>query len=145
MCKLPGGRDWQWEKLSLALGGRTVLSEASVQCLVMGRVVLPPCVGCLARGDTALGSMGSMVGIVVTSKRTYINGPLPGLLLLVPPSLRQATDDPHLHRKPSNTSKYIWFSPLWDHCSFPWVLVNTRFCLCPPRVRSVFPSPVEVL
>ena len=26
---------------------------------------------------------------------------------------------------------------------FPWVLVHTRFCLCPPRV--CFPSPVEVL
>ena len=27
---------------------------------------------------------------------------------------------------------------------FPWVLVHTRFCLCPPRV-SVLPSPMEVL
>ena len=23
------------------------------------------------------------------------------------------------------------------HCSFPWVLVCTRFCLCPPRVSGV--------
>ena len=23
-----------------------------------------------------------------------------------------------------------------DHCSFPWVLVHTRFCLCPPRVSG---------
>ena len=34
-------------------------------------------------------------------------------------------------------------SMLWGHCSFFWVLVHTRFCLCPSRV--CFPSPVKVL
>ena len=31
----------------------------------------------------------------------------------------------------------VWSAP------FSWVLVHTRFCLCPPR--GSFPSPVEVL
>ena len=24
------------------------------------------------------------------------------------------------------------------HCSFPWVLVNTRFCLCPPSISGTY-------
>ena len=30
MCKLPDGRDWQWEKLGLALVGRAMLSETLI-------------------------------------------------------------------------------------------------------------------
>ena len=32
-----------------------------------------------------------------------------------------------------------WFSLLWDHCSFPRVLMCTLLCVCPPRVESLFP------
>ena len=31
LCKLPDGRDWWWEKLGLALVGRTLLSKALIQ------------------------------------------------------------------------------------------------------------------
>ena len=31
LCKLPDGRDWQCEKLDLALVGRTLLSKALTQ------------------------------------------------------------------------------------------------------------------
>ena len=41
-----------------------------------------------------------------------------------------------------DTYRQVWLSLLWGHCSFSWLLVHTRFCLCPPRV--CFPSPVEV-
>jgi len=30
MCKPPDGRDWQWEKLGLALVGRAMLSETLI-------------------------------------------------------------------------------------------------------------------
>ena len=43
------------------------------------------------------------------------------------PSLWQFTADPYLHRRCSNT---VLSQSLWG----PWVLVHTRFCLCPPRV-----------
>ena len=42
-----------------------------------------------------------------------------------------------------DTYRQVWLSLLWGHCSFSWLIVHTRFCLCPPRV--CFPSPVEVL
>ena len=47
-----------------------------------------------------------------------------------------ATAAPHLFRRPSNTSR---FGFLWGHCSFPWVLACTLFCVCPPSVESLFP------
>ena len=31
LCKLPDGRDWQWEKLSVALVGRALFSKALIQ------------------------------------------------------------------------------------------------------------------
>ena len=56
----------------------------------------------------------------------------PGLLHTEP--LRQSTADPYLHKRHSNTV-------LAQSLSSLWVLVHTRFCLCPPRV--CFPSPVQ--
>ena len=63
----------------------------------------------------------------VTSKRTCANACLPGLLLPVPLSPHQATADPCLHSRPPNTHRQVWLSLLWDHCSFPWVLLCTGF------------------
>ena len=59
----------------------------------MGLFYLP--VGWLAWKDSALGSTGSMVGLLATSKRTYNKRHLPGLLLPVPLSLQLATAYPH--------------------------------------------------
>ena len=61
----------RWEKLGLALVGRPVL--------------VPP---------EVTQSMGSLVGLMVTSRRIYTKEPLPGLLLLVrhgPPTPPQDT------------------------------------------------------
>ena len=50
-----------------------------------------------------------------------------------------ATGALHLCRRPSNTSRLVWFSLLWGHCSFPLVPMRTLLCVCPPRVESLFP------
>ena len=47
---------------------------------------------------------------------------------------------PHCHRRPSNTSRLVWPSPLWGQCFFPWVLVRTRPCVHPPGVEFLFPT-----
>ena len=31
LCKLPDGRDWQWEKMDLALMGKAMLSKGLIQ------------------------------------------------------------------------------------------------------------------
>ena len=36
----------------------------------------------------------------------------------MPLSPGQATTNPHLHRRPSNTHRQVWLSLLWGHCSF---------------------------
>ena len=83
MCKLPDGRDWQWEKLGLALVGRALLSKALIQ---LSANVLPPW-SLFGLRDPALGSAGFMVGLMVNFKRVYAKGELPGLMLPVPLSL----------------------------------------------------------
>ena len=56
------------------------------------------------------------------------------LLHSVPPTLQQATTDPHLHQRLLDTHRQVWVSLLWGHCSFLLGQVHIRFCLCPPRV-----------
>ena len=69
----------------------------------VGLCTLP--VSCLAWGDPDLGSTGSMVGIMATSKSTYAKRPLPGLMMSVPLSPWQVTANPQFHRRPYITNK----------------------------------------
>ena len=75
-----------------------------------------------------------MVGLEVTSKRTYANKYLPGLLLPVPLFLLQATADPHLCSRPSNTNRQVWLSVLWGYCSFCLHSGVHKVFLCPPGI-----------
>ena len=62
------------------------------------------------------------------SKRTYASMLyLPGLLLPVPLTHSR----PHLHPRLSNTHRQVLFSLFGVTVSFFWVLVYTRFHLCP--------------
>ena len=92
-------------------------------------------VSCLTWGHPVLDSGGFMVGLMATSMRTYNMMHLPGLLLPVPLSPGQATFD-LLRRYSTGWSDSV------SSCvtvPFPWVLVHTGFCLCPPRVKFLFP------
>ena len=40
----------------------------------------------------------------------------------------------HASARHSWTHKKVWLCLLWEHCSYSWLLVPTRFCLCPPIV-----------
>ena len=54
------------------------------------------------------------------------------------PTVKQSQPPP-LQETPPNTSRYVWFNLPQGHCSFPWVLMHTLFCVRPPRVGSLFP------
>ena len=56
------------------------------------------------------------------------------LLHSVPPTLQQATTDPHLHRDSRTLMSKSGSVSCGVIVPFSWVLVQTRFCLCPPRV-----------
>ena len=92
--------------------------------------------GCLAWGDPAL---GLMVGLMVNSKRVYAKGDFPSLMLPVPqprgeplPVHASTGDPPTLAGSFGSVSCGVT-APLL------WVLLRARFCLCPPRLESVFP------
>ena len=53
---------------------------------------------------------------------------------------------PGLCRRPSNTSRYVWFNVLWGHSSFRLGPdVHTTLCVSSKSGVSVSPSPVKVL
>ena len=153
LCKLPEGRDWHWEKLGLTLVGRALLSKALIQLSVDGWVALP--VNCLAWGDPALGSTGTIVGLMVASKRANTKGVLPGLLLLVALLLWWAPADRCFHRRSSNTINFFFLikSPMgslllssgfWCEQDFVCVLQDQSLCLFQscgnPIIKSYWPS-----
>ena len=72
-------------------------------------------------------------------KRTYASMPprLPGLLYSVPLMTHASTGDSwRLTDKSGSVSRGV-------SAPFSWVLMHTRFYLCPPKV--CFTNPVEVL
>ena len=72
LCKLP--KDWLGVKLGFALVSRALLSKTLTQLSADGW-------GCTAF------LLGSIIELMVTSKRVYTKGDLPGLLLPVSLSL----------------------------------------------------------
>ena len=90
---------------------------------------------CLAWDNLALESVGSMAGLMVTSKRVYAEGNL-----AVPPSLwwalqtHASTGDPPTLAGSFDSVSFGVTAPLL------WVLVCAKFCLCLPRLEFLFPS-----
>ena len=72
------------------------------------------------RGSPVLELTGSMVGLKVTSKRTYTNMDLPGRLLPVLLLTRASTGDPQTQAGPAQSLTGLT-------APFPWDPVCTRF------------------
>ncbi|CAI9175305.1 unnamed protein product [Rangifer tarandus platyrhynchus] len=77
-----------------------------------------------------------MVGVMETSFLRIYGSMLCllGLLLSVSLTLQQATVDPHLHQRLPDTQRPFGCLSCGVTAPLSWVLVGTRFCLCPPRV-----------
>ena len=63
-------------------------------------------------------SWGQIMVEVMKIMMTSLKDPMHVLLHSVPPTLQQATADPHLHWKLLDTYRQVWVSLLWGHCSF---------------------------
>ena len=115
-------------------GGQDLSQESfnPVICWWMG-------LSCLVWGKPALGSVGSMVGLTVNLKRVYTKGGLPGLLLPGPRSLWWTPANHTSTREPPTLAGSFDSVSCGGSASFLWALVCTRFCLCPPRLDSLFP------
>ena len=74
--------------------------------------------------------MVEVMKIMVTSfKRSSA-----GTASLSAPTLQQATADPHLHQRSWTLSGKSGSVSCGVPAPFSWVLVQTKLCLCPPRV-----------
>ena len=74
----------------------------------MGGAVFPPCYLLGRNYGGGNGDNGDLLQ----------KDPMHGLLLSVPPTLQQATTDPHLHWRLMDAPRQVWVSLLWGHCSF---------------------------
>ena len=134
------------EALGLALVGRAMLSKILIQSSTEGWCWAPGLFVVWPKATQFWGLLDFMAWLIMISKRAYTKCPLPGMLLLVPPSPQRAAANPHLHRRPSNT-KVSLVQSLGQGvgggvtAAFPWVLVHTKFCLFVPPKNSVFVSP----
>ena len=131
LSKLPDGRDWWREKLVLLLVGRAMLSKTLIHIFVDGWGSAPP-VSCLVWGNPALGSVSSMVGLMVTSKRAYAKGSLKDSCSHAPVPMASHCQTT-LHGRPSNTKRRSGSVSCGVIAPFAWVMVHARFCLWPPK------------
>ena len=124
-----------WEKLTegklgLVLLGGAMLCKSSIQCSVNGW-------GCVSSLLFNLGpTMVEVMKIMVTSfKRPHAHT---ATLRALNPAAGYRRPTPPL--KTPGHSRASLGQSLVGSLLLSWVLVHTRFCLCPPRVW--FPSPV---
>ena len=134
LWKLPDGRDWLRVKLGLGLMGGAMFSKPLIQFSVDGRGCLPSWLLDLSLKDG--GSKEDNVDLLQKVPCTHYY-----TQCILPWSRAPLT---HASARDSWTHKGMSESVSCGVIvTFFWVLVHTRFCLCPPRV--CFPSPVQVL
>ena len=131
LWKLPDGRDWLSGKLGLVLMGRAMFSKSLMEFSVDGRGCVPSLL--LDLRSNYGGSNEENGDHLQKVPHTHCPIQCPW----------QATADPCLCQRLQDIHEQVWVSLLWVTAPFSWVLVCTRFFLCPPRV--CFPSPVYVL
>ena len=132
LCKLPNRRDWRWEKLGLALVGRALLSKALIQLYTDRWGSLP--VSCLAWGDPALESAGSIVGIMAPPRGTFRDCCCQHPCPCGEPLLTHAST-----AGPPTLAGGLGSVSCGVTAPFLWVLVHATFCFWPPRLESLFP------
>ena len=131
LWKFPDGRDWLRGKLGLVLMGGAMLSKSLLQFSVDGWGCVPSLLFDLrpnyGRGNEDNGDLFQKVPC------SHCCTLCPQPCSRPPPTHASARDSWTLTSKSGSVSCGVT-------APFSWVLVCTRFCLCPPRV--CFPSPV---
>ena len=125
--KLPDGRDWQRGKLGLVWMGGAILSKSLIQFSIDGQGCVPSLLFDLrpnyGGGNEDNGDLLQKVPC------THCCTQCPWPCSRPPPTHTSARDSWTLTGKSESVSCGVT-------APFSWVLVHTRFCLCPPRVCS---------
>ena len=104
-----------WERLTvgelgLVVMGGAVLSKSLTQFSVDGRGCVPSLLFDLRPNCCGGNEDNANLLQKVPGKQALLHS--------VPPTLQQATSNPHLHQRLLDTHGQVWVSLLWDHCSF---------------------------
>ena len=97
-------------KLGLVLMGGAMLSKSSIQFSIDGRGCVPSLLFDLRPNCCGGNEDNANLLQKVPGKQALLHS--------VPPTLQQATSNPHLHQRLLDTHGQVWVSLLWDHCSF---------------------------
>ena len=124
------------ESVSCYMMGGAMLNKSLIQFSVDEWGYVPPC--SLASGKTMV---GVMVVVLTSSKRTLANTSRTVAVSAADSAAGHCWPTPPPEISEDSQARLVQ-SLVWS-APFSWVLVHTRFCLCPPR--GSFPSPVEVL
>ena len=130
LWKIPDGRCWLRGKLGLVLMGRAILRKSLILFSVDGWGCTPSLFDLRPNYGRSNEDNGDFLQ-KVPYRHCYIQGPK---LCSRPPLTHASTGDSWTLIGKSRSVSCEVSAP------FSWVLVPTRFCLCPPRV--CFPSPV---
>ena len=127
LSKLPDGRDWLWRKLGLVLMGRAMLSKSLIQFSVDG----PDCVSSLLfdlRPNYGGGNEDNG-DLLQKAPCTHWHTQCPWPCSMPPVAHASTRDSWTVTRKSGPVSSGVT-------APFFWVLVHTRFCLCPSSVSG---------
>ena len=137
LCKLPNGRDWLWRKLGLALMGKFLiqLSANGWGCAPSLLVVWP-----VATQSWSLRALWWATGDLQEDLRQHTAA---RTAVASAPVLTAGHCWHTFHEDPQTLPGRSGSVFTEVRAFFPWVVVHTKFCVCPPRV-SVSPNPGEV-
>ena len=134
LWKFPDGRDWLWGKLGLVLMGGAMLSKSLIQFSVDGQGCVPSLLFDLRPnyGGANEDNGDLLQKVPCMHCHTQCSWPCSRPL----PTHIPTRDSWTLTGKSGSISCGVT-------APFSWVLVHTRFFLCPPRV--CFPNPMQIL
>ena len=135
LWKFPDGRDWLWGKLGLVLMGGAMLSKSLIQFSFDGKGCVPSLLFDLKPnyGGANEDNGDLLQKVPCMHCHTQCSWPCSSRPL---PTHISTRDSWTLTGKSGSISCGVT-------APFSWVLVHTRFCLCPPRV--CFPNPMQIL
>ena len=125
LWKLPNGRDWLRGKLGVVLMGRAILSKCLIWFSVDGWSYIPSLSFDLRPNYGGGNEVNDNLLQKVLCMHSYTQCPQP--CSRPPPTHASAGDSWTLMGKSGSGSCRV-IAP------FSWVLVHTRFCVCPPKV-----------
>ena len=131
LWKFPGRRDWLWGKLGLVLMGGAMLIESSIQFSVDGWSCVPSLLFDLSPN---YGGVNEDIGHLLQKV------PCACCLIQFPWHCSRPPPIMPLLDTPRHSQASLGSASCGINAPFSWVLMHTRFCLCPPRI--CFPSPV---